>query len=413
MVKRPIDAFVKYFLDVKPYHTKILEIVEQYLFTEDVNVNIKENIFFTEMWGNKPLCAGIGFGYDFDDECGYSTLSCCDLFDCYGGYGLVFDNSDLLVSAPVIAIASRTSDGIEYGFTVAGDYRFDTTLQIESIVGDNTIKIRGNVVSVLSPHHLFVISPTNVYGIAEVVSNGFYISGNVETQFATMHEFIVQGSPINDNTYGVTSAKYDIDSNRTFIEIVPPIVPLDINALGKILIKSTTKNNGVYQRTDAFFDGTFTNITLHPDSLIKLPDETKHGSVVLRTGLLPNRMLHFIGDLGDFDTKVSDIVYDPINNTTTVYISSTEDLGVEDLGSEYDITIELRGYFSGAGFDGYNECSIPKPFHLYSTISEYLWIGVVSEAGCPDSPLLRIMEDGSDRITEDGSCRELEPEATP
>ena len=46
MVKRPIDSFVKYFLDVKPYHTKILEIVERYLIDEDVNISIKENIFF-------------------------------------------------------------------------------------------------------------------------------------------------------------------------------------------------------------------------------------------------------------------------------------------------------------------------------------------------------------------------------
>ena len=26
---RPIDAFVKYFLDVKPYHTKLLEVIER------------------------------------------------------------------------------------------------------------------------------------------------------------------------------------------------------------------------------------------------------------------------------------------------------------------------------------------------------------------------------------------------
>jgi hypothetical protein len=73
MVKRPIDSFVKYFLDIKPYHTKILEVVERYEFAETIEVDIKEKFDLLHTFANNPLCKGVGYGLDFDDECGFSA----------------------------------------------------------------------------------------------------------------------------------------------------------------------------------------------------------------------------------------------------------------------------------------------------------------------------------------------------
>ena len=95
---RPIDSFIKYFGDIKPYHTKILEVVEQYVFREEINVAIEETYNLEVTLENDPLCKGVGFGLNFDNDCGFDALECCDLFECMGGFGLIFDNSDLLVT---------------------------------------------------------------------------------------------------------------------------------------------------------------------------------------------------------------------------------------------------------------------------------------------------------------------------
>lgn len=373
MVKKPIDSFIDYFLDVKPYHTKILEVVEQYLFSDNLDISITENIFFTEHWINDPLCNGVGFGLDYDDECGFSANSCCDLFECTGGYGLIFDNSDILIREKVIEF-----DYGEYSLTIYGDHRFDTFLQIDSIQANNTIKIKGNHVARIANHSLFLIAPYNVYNVLEVTNNGIYVDGNVATQFKRVREFDIFGSTVNDDTYVAMNAVYVPSENRTFVEMFIGNYTLDVNSLGRVKIKSGTKNNGTYQRDDVYFDGQYTIITLSNDTLLKLPTEVHHGSVVFRTGLLPNRDIWLIANgYTDFDTRIRDIHFNSVENTTTVYVE-----GLEYFGSETDVQntidsingleLQLRGYFFGAGFDGFQECSTPTENHLYVSISEYL-----------------------------------------
>ncbi len=385
MLKRPIDSFVDYFLDIKPYHTKILEIVEQYKFNEDLSVSIKENIFFTEEWANQPLCSGVGFGFDFDDDCGYSALSCCDLFDCVGGYGLIYDNSDLLVSRPITAINSAGTPP-DNAIVIDGDYRYDSFFQIAETVGDHTLKIKGNILSAISPHFLFVIAPKNVYLTLEATSNGFYVSGNVAAQFTNVSEFVVMKSGFNDGGYAVVEAKYNSIEDRTFINVVRQDGEvIDSNSLGSIVIDSETKNNGPYQKVDAFFDGTFTNILLHDNTKLKLTNESRHGAIVLRTGFLPNRLVWVDGDYGagstyqNIESKIIDVRYDVSENKTLIFLDNTIETAIDQFAETgiptgLNYNINLRGYYFGAGFDGYQECSTPKEWHLYAGFSEYLQI---------------------------------------
>lgn len=382
MVKRPIDSFVKYFLDVKPYHTKILEIVERYLIDEDVNVSIKENIFFTEEWSNTPLCKGVGYGLDFDDDCGFSSLSCCDLFDCIGGFGLIFDNSDLLVTAPM-----SSYDAVAGTITLQGDHRYDTYHQINAITS-NSIRIRGNHVSSIAPHALFVIAPKSTYLVQETVFNGFYVAGNVRRQFTAANEFSLIHSTSNDDTYSVVEATYLPDTRRTFIRVNRE--DLDANALGSILVDSGTKNNGAYQRDSVSFDGTYTVIHLHPDSpRIALPNETRHGSIVLRTGFVAGRRV-WLNNVPDVDVysptsseaKIVDCSYNELDATTTITIDVAHSttrieptlISVAQLDFDNITSAQLRGYYFGAGYDGFEECSTPKPYHIYANISEFLSI---------------------------------------
>lgn len=376
MAKRPIDSFVQYFLDVKPYHTKILEIVEQYKFYENISINIEELIEFQESWENDPLCKGVGYGLDFDDDYGFDSTSNCDLFQCVGGYGLIFDNSDVLID-----ISTDTVDESNNLIEITGDYRYDTYHQIAATSGNNTIKILGNVVASITPHSLFMVIPKNKYSIAETTSNGFYIFGNVQEQFNLKKEFIVHRSPHNDDVYSVVAATYypaeGSTPARTFVETNRT----DLNAteLGYILIDSGTKNNSVYMRTAVSFDGTYTNINLQEDTPLALTDETKHGVVVLRTALVAPRRIwlennHSTPELiGEW--KIVDTSYNPDTDVMTLFTEGSPTLpnsGVDD------VHVQLIGYYFGAGFDGFSECGPPKPNNVHVGFSEYLEIEIVS-----------------------------------
>jgi len=282
MAGHPIDSFVKYFLDIKPYHTKILEIIEQYLFSEEFSVSIKENIYFEEEWANDPLCKGVGYGLDFDDDCGYSAISCCDLFDCVGGYGLIYDNSDVLVELPIV-----DHDNVQPFVTVTGDWRHDKHYQIDSILSNNIIRIFGNYVSEISNHSLFLIKKSKTFNIIETLSDGVIVSGNYKEFFDLLDEVSIIES-INSGRYSVLNSVFDgINTVLKFRNITN----LNISELGKLITNSANKNNGLYKRQTIQFDGTYTLIQLHDSSLIPMVGETDHGSVVIRTAFTQNRRI--------------------------------------------------------------------------------------------------------------------------
>lgn len=427
MVKRPIDSFVKYFLDVKPYHTKILEIVERYLFKDDVNIDIQENPFFHEYFINDPLCKPVGFGLHYDNGCGFSSYSCCDLFECVGGYGLIFDNSDLLVNAPVAVGGVSEANGT---LTLDGDFRYDTFFTIKEVTA-NTITIIGDATALFEAgdgsHNVFLVAPSDKLQIQEVSANGFWVAGNYKQQFDATTEFVVHKSQGNDSVYSVLEALYDTVSNRTFIRVhtTEPLFQGSYNGNGNgfIITDSNTKNNGVYQKVGYIVQAptidspALTIIELHPDTPVKLPDETDHGSVVFRTGLFPERYVWLNGgqtvnndgitpDLGAYsDVKIIDTAYDIILDQTTIAIEVAHDasnnvaedsidlsqiVDVDDalnqvvpltvnFNLEDTVTVQLRGYHFGAGYDGLEECSTPLPSNVNTGFAEYLVINMITE----------------------------------
>lgn len=405
MVKRPIDSFVEYFLDVKPYHTKILEVVERYLVKDDINVSFNENIFFYEIFGNRPLCNQIGYGIDFDDDCGYSSLFCCDLFQCIGGYGLIYDNSDLLVQSNILSYDNQNST-----ITLSGDHRFDTYINIESIPDEYTIKLKDNVVDLIQNHALFLIQAVNTYQIVETTFDGFYVYGDVEKQFTAMSEFTVIRSTINDNDYSTVQAKYIPIENRTFIKtFVPELTSsisnfenyssgmLDTTVLGQIIIKAPSKNRGAYIKDSVYFDGFNTVIKLNESTKVNMLGGSNYGSVVFRTAFKPRRRIYLNIIDGALTYKedflIEDISYDPDTNTTalTLGIARAYDSVNQTSSTWIDLALatsaELYGYFFGAGFDGYEECSIPKEYNIHAGIEEFLFIEeIIYQSVVPDQP---------------------------
>lgn len=370
-IRRPLDAFVKYFLDVKPYHTKLLEVLEIYKFYDTINVKIEEDVFKEVIIMNKPLCHGTGWGVNWDDECGFDALSCCDLFDCIGGYGLIYDNSDLLVSENIL---QTTTDGT---ITISGNFTYDIKLPIKSILNQSQFSVKGNHVAQFNTNNVFLVIPRHVYNIGSVLSNGFVVDGDIASETVARRNFIVYGSKGNDGSYDVNTAHYDSSTNKTTIITVQH--PTNVSGTGFIQINSPNKNNGVYQTVSATFTGIDTIVTVNTNhKRFDYLHDVTNGSIQFRSRLIYPRHVSITNSVGsppnnDGDYKILQSIYNYTNNTTTITVSGLIRNATTNQGK-----INLYGYEFEAGFDGGEECSIPKPSNIHMIFSERLVINVTS-----------------------------------
>lgn len=411
---RPIDSFIKYFGDIKPYHTKILEVVEQYVFREEINVYIDETPTFELTVSNNPLCKGVGFGLDFDDACGFDALECCDLFECVGGFGLVFDNSDLLVTAQVNSIDGSSGqlnipfEGVPLHNTgngqvhVAGNHLYDTFINIKSIPNLGEIRLDGDYSSYFNSHNLFWVVRKNSLAINSILTPiTFTLTGNHVDALLAKINFEVLNAGLNDGHYGVVNATYNTGTGLTTITTNRE---LPATTLGTILFESNNKNNGVYQMASFSVVAGETRIILEAETQARymdaeIPEEEGYGAIQLRTGFVPNRKLwiendntpnHYVPLPCDPDEdnclpnngewKINQAWYDVSTDETIIVVDGTL------LDSTNPTTvIKLYGYETAAGYDALNECSEPQPFNINASISEYVVIQVI-DIPLPSAP---------------------------
>lgn len=362
-IVRPIDSFIKYFGDIKPYHTKILEIVEQYVFREEISVEFEETPSFEITMANDPLCKGVGFGLNFDDDCGFDALDCCDLFECMGGFGLIFDNSDHLVSLPFSNINA------DQQISVPGSHLYDTFLNIKSVPDLSTIVVGGDQSAYFSSHELFWVVRKNSYNILTASGTTITVSGDHAAQLLAKINIEIQNAGTNDGFYGVLNAT--VAGGITTITLNRE---LPGTGLGNLLVESNSKNNGVYQIDSFTVIGGDTFLQLTPDTPAHLIDSQveTHGAVQLRTGLIPNRKVWIEGNsvtANNGEWKIIQAWYDEPSASTVLVVDGT-------LVPANSGTINIYGYETGAGFDGLNECSQPKPFNINAAISEFLTINI-------------------------------------
>lgn len=363
---KPIDALIKYFLEVKPYHTKLLEVVEKYRFNEYITISVDENHTLDITKKNRALCGPVGFGLIWDEECGFDAVECCDLFECIGGYGLIFDNSDLLVNETILNI-NDSADEIQ----VAGDHTFDRRIQIKNIPSSSKITLEGDHVSTFQTHKLFLVVPYFTLNIVDITQNSFFISGNKVSEIQSKKDFRVSGSRYNDGVYATSIVRYNPTTNRTEI-----IVNDELNTTlisGYINVSSPNKNNGVYQvKTVTLVNGD-TEIEIRNNNIFNHLNGTVHGSIQLRTGLIaPRRVWHFNPDINDVvEYRISGQSYDTVSDITTITLA--ESISTPSTG---DGEIRLYGYRFGAGFDGFKECSTPKPYNVNLSVGEVLNITI-------------------------------------
>lgn len=392
-----IDSFLEYFQEAKPYHTKLLEVVEKYSFFEAMDVNFIEDLRKHVIIRNDPLCKQTGFGLDYDDNCGYDAIDCCDLFDCNGGYGIIFDNSDLVASETMVA--QNASEG---WFEIEGNHTDDTRFQILSVPSDNEVEIAGDASAILANHAIFLVVNMLPFEVVSNDENSLVLSGNHSSFISNEDEFLITGTESDYNgKYVVRSATYDADTDETIVMFhsFRSVAVNDLQGLD-IYFRNSEPNVGIYEIDSFVFDGTNTTITTRSSSEFNVNDDSltqyQKGSIQFRTAYKYSREIDI--DLSS-GSEFHNILYseyippgetDPNKtpNRTRIYVDgSFGDIEFDEFGEVIESLstfsyvpgvdiLNMFGYFFNGGYDGNPECVLPKDTHVYAMFEESLVIRV-------------------------------------
>ena len=462
LINSPTDSFVDYFLDSKPYHTKLLEIIETYTFEESMIVSFDERVEKEIIIENDPLCKQTGFGLDFDDECGYDAIDCCDLFDCFAGYGYIFDNSDKLVELEILdyqventdhtILLSNDNTGLGSWVEVEGNRLTDTRLPIKRIDSPNTLIFNdntGEVENLFNTHSIFLIVNVQLFEISGNHENQLYITGNHVDFFLTKNEIYVLNSYIKNKIFYYYDVSYDNVMNRTILHLSRNLTEWDdlnvVYKLGDVVIhngityecisyhiteegdlspdqdpsrwmvedlnglqlqvKNSNNNIGIYQSFECNYNPTTNETTViladeddtgRPNSVTpKAQGDYTLGSVQLRTALRNPRFITINETIVPAPPQLEDqsnefkIVYSeyhPDTNRTRIYVAATLDF-LDDVDvTEY--SVKTFGYFFDPGFDGGEECSIPKAENIHAGFSERLFVEIEEDFVESETPQL-------------------------
>lgn len=225
----PVQGLINFSLDVKPFHTKIVEVLVEYVYTEYIDVTIVDNMsmivdvdYPLQNSGSLPLICGSGHGYGNTP------------------YG---DSGRYPITSPNPSIPF-------------GDYpAINGTL--------NTIIISGDISTKLIPGeqiHLLTTSEdySDVVGIVGIstVNSEFLVSGDHTARFVSGYEFDVVGSVGNDGTYTISvNSVYDVVLDRTTLTVDQGITNgVAYGQLG-VLKSVIASNTGIFTIQNVEFSG--------------------------------------------------------------------------------------------------------------------------------------------------------------
>jgi len=367
----PLDSFLEYLKEAKPYHTKILEVIESYTFREEMDVSFAEKMTKTIGITSEVLCKQTGFGLDYDDNCGYDAIDCCDLFECNGGYGLIFDNSDLVASDLIVSLNDN-----EGWLEVQGNKTIDTRFEVIDVPDSTTLVVSGDATPLLTDHKIFLFVNLLPFSVVSNDSSTLRLSGNHVDFIKSKKEFSIEGTETAYNgKYVVKSVLYEVLSDETVIEFVSfkPIASGDLQGL-PIMFRNSNPNVGMYQVNNFSFDGVNTSITITNGNM-KLANpfltEYQKGSIQFRTAYKYSRQIEVDLSAGSRSHHILYSEYIPTTNTTKVYVDG--DIGDYTPGTDF---VNMYGYIVNSGFDADPECLLPKENHIYTMVEEQLNIKV-------------------------------------
>lgn len=276
----PVQGLVDFVLDIKPYHTKIVEVLIEYVYNEFVDVTILDSmhtqidLYYPKLPANQlmPLsCDG-----------GFSTRPYGDP----GKYPIVSPN-------PTIAFESYPAiNAIDNSFTVpgnkAGDFKLGARIFLTSCIEDytnvhNIDGVKSGVADILDP-------PT------------FTVKGDQTSQFVVGYIFEVNGTPENDRSYSVVASSfYNAGTDTTTIPVGQSI--LSGIPFGQLGVEKTS----VPQNSGGF---TVESVEFNPGMIDSWPDVSNAGT------------FRFGDDMHTVVYVIEPLAAIPVLSPTQIYVSS-------------------------------------------------------------------------------------------
>ncbi len=197
----PVQGLVDYVLDIKPYHTKIFEVLIQYIHTDPINVTFKENYQLI---------------IDFE------TINVQPAYKC--GYGIVYDPLIVSMPYPITAI-----NGANNYFTIAGNHA------VEFVYG-YPFTINGTSLNDGTYHVLVAVyngASTLIYTLEDVASGGMVGTGILEAQQIGYTDPPICGLSQDSGLYAgfVISERLEIDLGINLIDSMQMFDTVAVNQI--------------------------------------------------------------------------------------------------------------------------------------------------------------------------------------
>jgi hypothetical protein len=136
----PVQGLVDYVLDIKPYHTKIVEVLIEYIHTDPINVSVLEN---------------------FQLAIGLHTLDITPVYTC--GFGVAYD--PLVPSTPY---SITGMNGTNNYFTIAGNHTAEFVYGYPFLVSGTGVD--DGILHTL--YSTFASGSTQIYTIEDIIGTG-------------------------------------------------------------------------------------------------------------------------------------------------------------------------------------------------------------------------------------------------
>lgn len=320
----PVQGLVDYVLDVKPYHTKIIEVLIEYVFNEPVNVTILDDW----QWNIEIMFPREEFSFVNCE--GYSERP-------FGGTGLwpiISPNQAIPFHLyPAINVATNS-------FIVPGDRTDDfvpgTKLNIVTFVENYLLQGGSPSITAFDLPIVDVLSDCTIFP-TPAGTGTFVVAGDRASLFPAGFTFYVFGTIINDKAYTVRSlggspagAYYDVAQDVTFIPVEQAIISGTAGGhLG--MVQTQGNNTGTFTVVSSIFNG---------GSIDSWPDSSD--PLAYRVGDDPHTVVTVLEPLNN---PLADPVYDG-----TVYTAYAAFVSIEKLLFEGVLSYSnfLRDYIPGS-----------------------------------------------------------------
>jgi len=281
----PVQGLIDYTNDIKPYHTKVIEAVIEYVGQETIDVSVFEDFDFT-----------LEVLYEFDGT--YICLA--------GGYGTPYfgDPVNIMVSSPDVSKTALDYPAIGTGFfIVLGD---KTTLF------DPAVNVNLSMTSSTEDKLVDVNASTG----SPVAGGSFTLLGDKTTDYPIALSFSVVGSAFNDGDYTVASTTYPVAGGATRIDVNETVptnnvegfasIPDSINTGTFNVISSEYTNNSGIPHTTVFITG----LSLVPPTFdIDTHPNRRFISLINTQALVYDRILGYSSALRLYETSSPPMPY--------------------------------------------------------------------------------------------------------